>query len=256
MRRRPPLALAYHGVERVRLRDDPFRLFTDPAALRRHITLLRKWGYEFVTFAELARRLQEGGGRADNSVAMTFDDGFSDNHSVLLPLLQDEGVTASVYVVAADMGKPHHVVPWRRCLHPEEVVELHQAGVEIGAHCVDHVDLETLSYEAALDQLVRCKALLEDVIDAPVQTAAYPYGRANEETRRACKDAGFLAACRTSGNGSWDDPWNLPRQDMIAACTTLGLWLKRDDRYQPVVETFPGRVVRGLFHRGQVLIGR
>jgi peptidoglycan/xylan/chitin deacetylase (PgdA/CDA1 family) len=249
---RPPLALAYHGVERVPLADDQYRLFTDPAALRKHLALLRKWGYSFVTFADLARRVAAGAGT--NCVALTFDDGFSDNHSVLLPLLRDEGVTASVYVVAGDMGKPHHVVPWRRTLHPEEVVELHEGGLEVGSHCVEHVDLDTVPYEVALEQFVESKAVLSSLIGAPVETAAYPYGRASATVRQACRDAGYVAACRTSGNGSWDDPWNLPRQDMIAACTTLGLWLKRDDRYQPLVRTFPGRAARGIFHRAQKLV--
>jgi len=253
---RPPLALAYHGVERMPLKDDRYRLMVDPAALRKHIALLRKWGYEFVTFVELARRVAAGSEAASGCVALTFDDGFADNHSTLLPLLRDEGITASVYVVFNDMGKPHHVMPWRRCLHPEEVVELHEGGVEIGSHCMDHVDLDTLSYDECLAQLRESREALSSLVGAPVETCAYPYGRASEHARRACRDAGYLAACRTSGNGSWDDPWNLPRQDMIAAGTRFGLWLKRDDRYQPLVRTFPGRVARGLFHRAQVRAGR
>lgn len=252
MRTRPPLALAYHGVERVRLKDDPYRLFTDPSALRRHVRILRSWGYRFVTFAQLATLAGEG--NASNCVALTFDDGFADNRTALLPLLQEEGATATVYVVAAELGVPHHVVPWRRTLHADEVRELHAAGVEIGSHSMHHVDLSSLSYEAALDELAGSRASLEDLIGAPILTAAYPYGRASRATRDACRDAGFRAACRTSGNGSWDDPWNMPRQDMVSAATRLGLWLKREDRYEPLIRTFPGRAARGALRRAQVLV--
>ena len=247
-----PLCLAYHGVERVRLRHDPYRLFTDPVALRRHIGRLRRWGYSFVTFAELARPAREG--TAAGRVALTFDDGFADNHSVLLPLLRDEGVPATVFVVSGHMGKPNHAVPWRRNLHPDEVLALAEGGVEIGAHTVDHTDLSTVGYDEALDQWRRSKQELEDLLGAPVETAAYPYGRVSDDAVRACRDSGLLAACRTGGEGSWDDPWNLPRQDMVNGATDLGLWLKRDDRYQRLVRTFPGRAARGVYRRALPLV--
>lgn len=250
----PPLCLAYHGVERVRLRDDPYRLFTAPDALRRHIARLRRWGYTFTTFGELAARAEAGPAAAAGCVALTFDDGFADNHSVLLPLLADEQVPATVFVVSGRLGQPNHAVPWRRSLRDDEVRDLHRAGVEIGSHTVDHVDLSTVGYDEALDQWRRSKASLEELLDAPVETAAYPYGRAGDIAARACRDAGLRAACRTGGEGSWSDPWNLPRQDMINGATAIGLWLKRDDRYQPLVRTFPGRAARGVYRRAHALV--
>ena len=248
----PPLCLAYHAVDRVRLRHDPYRLFTDPAALRRHIATLRRWGYDFTTFAGLARRVAAG--TADGHVALTFDDGFADNHSVLLPLLEETGTTATVFVVSGRLGMPNHAVPWRRSLLAEEVRALHDEGVEIGAHTVDHADLSTLDYDASLAQWTQCKADLEAIVEAPVTTAAYPYGRVNDDAVRACRDAGFEAACRTGAEGSWDDPWNLPRQDMINRASRIGLRLKRDDRFELLVRTLPGRAVRGVYHRVQMRV--
>ena len=63
-------------------------------------------------------------------------------------------------------------------------------------------------------------------------------------TIRACRDAGFAAACRTSGEGSWDDPHNLPRQDMLNRSSALGLRLKRDDLYEPLMRFAPARAAR------------
>ena len=62
MRRLPPLALAYHGVRAVPLRDDPMRLFCSPAQVAADIRALRAWGYELVTFGELAARSRRGEG--------------------------------------------------------------------------------------------------------------------------------------------------------------------------------------------------
>ena len=85
------------------------------------------------------------------------------------------------------------------------------------------------------------------MLDEPVEVAAYPYGRANADTVRACRDAGFLAACAATGRGSWDDPHHLPRQDMdqpLRRC--FGLRLKRDDRYEPLMRFAPARAARRL----------
>ena len=53
----------------------------------------------------------------------------------------------------------------------------------------------------------------------------------------ACRAAGYAAACRTTGRGSWDDPFDLPRQDMNYGAGVLGLRLKRDDRYESTMRS-------------------
>ena len=130
-----------------------------------------------------------------------------------------------------------------------ELTELRATGVEIGAHSVSHPDLSTLSYEAALEELAGSKKQLEAVLGEPVEVAAYPYGRANAGTVRACRDAGFLAACSATARGSWGDPHNLPRQDMENRSTMIGLRLKRDDRYEQLLRFAPARAARRLGRR-------
>ena len=224
----PPLALAYHGVADVPLRQDRHGLFVRPQDLRRQITKLRSWGYRLVSFGELARLASAS--EAAGHAALTFDDGLVDNAETLAPLLAEEGVPATVFVVSGWLGRPHRSVPWTRIMNEAELGELRATGVEIGAHTISHPDLSELSYETALEELAGSKRQLEAVLGEPVEVAAYPYGRANEETVRACRDAGFLAACSTTGRGSWLDPHNLPRQDMENGSTMIGLRLKSDDR--------------------------
>jgi peptidoglycan/xylan/chitin deacetylase (PgdA/CDA1 family) len=249
MTARAPLCLAYHGVARVRLRDDPYRLFTDPDALRSHIARLRQWGYTLVTFGELARRVSSGDGAG--LASLTFDDGLEDNHSALLPILQREGVPATVFVISGKLGRQHDDAPDHRMLTTDQVRELHDAGIEIGAHTANHTDLVAVDYDTALREWTTSKQDLESIVGESVTTAAYPFGRINESAEQACKDAGLEAACLTSGEGSWDDPWRLPRQNMINGASRVGLWLKRDGRFEPLVRSLPGRAVRGVYHRVQ-----
>jgi peptidoglycan/xylan/chitin deacetylase (PgdA/CDA1 family) len=177
---------------------------------------------------------------------LTFDDGFADNLHTLLPLLQDVGAPATVFVVSGWLSRPHPYAPRTRILTAGEVRELHANGVEIGGHTVSHPELTALSRDGARAELERGRQELEAIVESPVRVAAYPFGLAGSDTIAACAAAGFEAACRTSGAGSWTAPLNLPRQDMDNGCTLLSLRLKRADRYEPLMSFRVGRGARRL----------
>lgn len=250
-RARPPLVLVYHGIGDVPLRSDPHGLFVRPADLRRHVGRLRSWGYRSLPFGELASALARGEDVAA-CCALTFDDALTDERTELGSMLEELDVPATVFVPTALMGLPHPAVGGR-VMTADEVADLDRAGVEIGSHSDTHRDLSALSFTEARDDLERSRGRLEEVVGRPVRVAAYPFGRATEETVRACREAGFEAACLISGKGSWGDPFRIPRQDMDAAGTMLGLWLKRDDRYEPLMRTIPGRAGRRLVRSWRIL---
>ena len=248
----PPLALVYHGVAEVPLARDPDALFVAPDELRRQIARLRQWGYRLVSFGELAAEV--GAGRGRDCTALTFDDGLVDNLQTLAPLLAELAVPATVFVASGWLGKPHPAATWTRIVTAEELRALRGAGIEIGAHSVSHPDLSTLSYEQAREELAESKRQLEEVLEEPVEVAAYPFGRATEETARACRDAGFRAACVATGRGDWADPHLLPRQDMENGCTLFGLRLKRDGRYEPLMRFRSARAARRIVRRAKAAL--
>lgn len=79
-------------------------LFVSAATLRRQLEeVARRW--EVVSLTEAARVLAEGprGPRRD-LVAVSFDDGYADNHAVALPVLSALRVPATIYVATAFTG--------------------------------------------------------------------------------------------------------------------------------------------------------
>jgi peptidoglycan/xylan/chitin deacetylase (PgdA/CDA1 family) len=251
---RSPIVLAYHGIADVPLTRDWYRLFVRPEEIRRHIARLRAWGYRIVTFGELAAAARDGNARG--LAALTFDDGLADNAASLPGLLAETGTAATVFVISGRLGRSHPDAPWARIATADEVRSLHAAGVEIGAHTVSHVDLTQLDHAGALAELAGSKQQLEEVVGAPVDVAAYPFGAVNGTVVEACRDAGFAAACGSRGRGDWSEPLNLPRQDVVNRQTRLGLYLKRDDRYEaamkplaPLVGSPPGRLGIKLIRR-------
>jgi peptidoglycan/xylan/chitin deacetylase (PgdA/CDA1 family) len=239
VRRSPPLALAYHGVAEVAMRDDPHGLFTDPRALRRHIARLRAWGYRLVTFGDLATAVEAG--RAAGLAALTFDDGLADNLHGLVPVLHDEGVPATVFVIAGLLGQRHPDYGDARLLTESELREL-AAHVEIGSHSVHHLELTSVPVDVAREELASSRRTLEGLTGKPVDVLSYPFGGVNPTVMQAARDAGYRAAAGVSGQGAWDEPMHLPRQDMTNGGTMLSLRLKRYNRYEPLMRF---RLVRG-----------
>lgn len=233
--------LAYHGVATVPAREDPYNLFVRPDDLARQVRALRRWGYAFVPFGELVERAATG--RAAGAASLTFDDGFVDNLEQLAPLLRRLDAAATVFVVPGLLGRPHPDHPAARCLTAQEVVELADL-VEIGSHTMSHRDLTTLAPREQLRELRDSREALESLLQRPVDTVAYPYGRADRTTVAAAREAGYRAGCRTTGEGAWTAPLETPRQDMGNGSSLAGLRLKTAGRYEPLMQHLPARALR------------
>lgn len=76
---------------------------------------------------------------------------------------------------------------------------------------------------------------LSGLVEAPVTSFACPFGDADDRVRTAVAATGFTTACRTSGQGDWADPFDLPRQAMGNGSSALGLRLKQADQYESVL---------------------
>lgn len=146
-------------------------------------------------------------------VAITFDDGYSDNLHVVAPLLTSRNIPFTVFVAAGFVkGKQAGF------LSPSELLELSSLpGVTIGAHGFSHCDLTTCAHPQLEAELVSSKSYLEDVIGRPVVNMAYPYGAVNERVKEAARSSGYtLATC------SHFDV-NKPGRDPLLLCRTVVL---------------------------------
>lgn len=75
--------------------------------------------------------------------------------------------------------------------------QMHRAGMTIGSHSHSHAFLNRLSPELQLVELRQSKRILEEVLQAPVRSLAYPYGQAtdyDQHSRDAAKQAGYHCA--------------------------------------------------------------
>ncbi len=104
-------------------------------------------------------------------------------------------------------------VPLTPCMSVTQMREWAALGHEVGAHTVDHVNLENTPEEEARRQIVQSKTMLEDILGSEVTNFAYPFGGNHQIHRDMCRDAGFETATTTvhARARASDDPFGMPR---------------------------------------------
>jgi len=124
-------------------------------------------------------------------------------------------------------GRPQ--LPAKLMMRSEQVLSLHRAGMEIGAHTVNHPILSSLPDAQARSELAEGRDELQRITGAPVRTLAYPNGGPDRDydARHVAmaRDLGFEAAVTTAKGVSrlGDDLFELPRYTPWE--TALPRWL-------------------------------
>ena len=96
-RRRRMIILVYHGISTVDEHLWDSELYLSPDEFRRGLTVIRRCGCTVLPLREAAERLSRGE-LPPRAVTMTFDDGNYDFLSRALPVLQEFGFPATVFI--------------------------------------------------------------------------------------------------------------------------------------------------------------
>jgi peptidoglycan/xylan/chitin deacetylase (PgdA/CDA1 family) len=241
-----------------------------------------RW-FQVMPLDEAVVRLWSGNLPA-RAAAITFDDGYADNATQALPILQHHGMVATFFVatgfldggrmwndsvieavrvcqdkvldlrgvdlgahplesnpqrrmaIASLLGQIKYLEPARRreavafvketvgvalpenlMMSSKQVVQLHQAGMQIGAHTCTHPILACLCEAQALHEIRGSKLALESLLNAPVNLFAYPNGQPGKDYHaehvRMVQQAGFVGAVSTAPGAAamHSDVYQLPR---------------------------------------------
>ena len=99
----------------------------------------------------------------------------------------------------------------------EQVKNLHDSGMGIGAHTTSHPILANIDFSEAKKEMEASKTCLEGLIEAPVTLFAYPNGKPEQDYQlkhtALARELGFEAAFTTSRGTatSATDFWQIPR---------------------------------------------
>ncbi len=215
--------LLYHSVS-----GDPSPALADytldPARFEEHAAVIAEQGWQTLTVGELTRRVAEGAITDEPTLAITFDDGFADTAEQAAPILDRHGLAATIYVTSGCVGQD---CDWlgpqgrRPMASWQQLRDLSDLGWEIGAHSVDHSQLDVLRPAALREQIRGSRSGLQDHMGLPVESFAYPHGYHSGRVRREVIAAGFLSACavKNSLSSTADDPYALARLTVASTLT-------------------------------------
>lgn len=179
--------LMYHAVGDEEGADWPASLIMKPWLFESHLQYLTEQGYTIVSVEQLAHRLEQGAS-VDKYVALSFDDGYKNNYSVVLPLLQKYGAKGSFFVINREMGDELH-------MNEQEIKALIDAGMELGSHTYSHNPLAKIEEKYLVWELDTSRYWLKKKFDGYiVRTLAYPNGSYNSTVAGAAKKYGFYRA--------------------------------------------------------------
>ncbi|MFM4863048.1 polysaccharide deacetylase family protein [Aeromonas media] len=211
------------------------------AMFEKHLKLMKWLGYETLTFRDLAdkgfiHRLQYG----KKYLMITVDDGYRDNLTRMLPLLEKYGYKAVVYIVT---GEDHNRWDVEHRTHPDtpvalmsgdEIKALVASGhVEVGGHTLTHPRLSTLAPAQQEYEIRTNKERLEQLLGHSLLSFAYPYGDLNESAKAQADVAGYRYAVATNSGprAMHQDPLQIRRIAIFPRTDMFGLWRKIRGNY-------------------------
>jgi peptidoglycan/xylan/chitin deacetylase (PgdA/CDA1 family) len=202
-----PAILMYHYVRTVDQASDPlgYELSVTPEAFDQQMGWLHGQGYASVRIDAVTQCLRGEAPCPSKAVALTFDDGYADAYTEVLPVLRRYGFSATFYIISGFVGQPGYMT-W------EQIAALRDAGMEIGAHTVSHLDLTSLDWGTAGYEIAQSKADIEHHLGGSVLSFCYPTGLYNPTIEEQVRSAGYSSATTTRWDSDYGDILALPRR--------------------------------------------
>jgi peptidoglycan/xylan/chitin deacetylase (PgdA/CDA1 family) len=207
--------LTFHSVD-----DQSSVISFPPRLFKAGLARLKEHGHQTIDLTEAVGMVKRLEMFPERCFVITFDDGYANAYSEALPVLQQLGMSATVFLTAGEArtGDSTSRLPsqnGREMLSWSEIREMHASGsIQFGAHTLTHPDLTKLPAERIESEVGDSKSIIENALGAPVVSFAYPYGRYDKRSREiasrhfecACSDRlGLITAA--------SDPFTLERVD-------------------------------------------
>lgn len=187
---RPKISvLAYHSVG---LNSSSYSVGT--AEFRRQMDYLVK-NYRVVSLDEILDFLEGKRRLPKKSVAITFDDGYLDNYVNAYPCLKKYRLPATIFVATAYLQKKMLLGDvYLPMLGWEEIEEIIQGNINIGAHTANHLDLSRIDLDGAEKEILESKIVIQKRIRRNVDYFAYPFGIYNDDIVNLVRSLEFRGA--------------------------------------------------------------
>lgn len=192
--------LMYHYVDASLHPADPYSAgnTVSPEQFAAQMDYLAANGYHPVTLEQIYAAMGGLEPLPPKAVALTFDDGWKDQYSVVFPILRSHHFVATFFVITGHVGGE-----WS--MNWDELREMADHGMAIESHTVHHPDLRTLAPARLQGELTQSRDSIGAMLGEVPMAFAYPSGAYNQGVIAAVKAAGYRIAV-TTHHGDILDP--------------------------------------------------
>lgn len=244
-----PAVLTYHKVTRFELGGT----WITPSMFSRHLDGLLDAGFSFIdedTFIDTLDGRREG---RRSEILLTFDDGYRMILDSAVPVMEERGIPALIFLVTSFMGRENTwelQLPGRRFAHMawDEVKDLVSRGFGFGSHTRSHRDLTRLGTKEREDELTISREVIENFTGRRVRSLSYPFGRTDSRISSLARSAGYEAAFTLypSGPQAIADRYALRREGVWIIDTAGCVRAKVSGGGLFWVEDLKGRAINGV----------
>jgi peptidoglycan/xylan/chitin deacetylase (PgdA/CDA1 family) len=194
--------------------DAPYpELYVTRPDFRNQMNWLDEHGYEAVTLEAVEDAWYHGGTLPSKPVVISFDDGYRPQFTFALPELRRHGWPGVLNLKAEGSD-----------LYTSNVEAMIEAGWELAAHTIHHLDLTTLSAEQLKEEVAGSRETLHREYGVPVQNFCYPAGKFDETVIEAVEEAGYTGATtEIPGDAEKQKPYELGRFEILGSTGVSGM---------------------------------
>jgi peptidoglycan/xylan/chitin deacetylase (PgdA/CDA1 family) len=120
-------------------------------------------------------------------ISITFDDGFADNESLVLPVMEELNLPFCIFISSGFIEKKIS-----NYLTEVQIKKLaNHPLVTIGSHGQSHRPLVELAKEEMIQELIKSKSFLSEICGYPVQFLSLPHGLYNDFIIEKAMEVGY-----------------------------------------------------------------
>lgn len=197
--------LEYHMVQQD-TPEDSYAYNVPVEDFQQQLDYLQQEGYTTISIRDFLRAKKGLLQLPEKPIILTFDDGYESNYTELLPILEERGLKATIFMVTNSIGKDNYLT-W------QQLKDLEKRGIEIGSHTANHLPLTEMSLDEARNEVKLSKLLMEWNGMKTLYTLSYPNGKYTTDLEDMLKEEEYLAAVTgDAGLNTFDtDPYQLQR---------------------------------------------
>jgi len=209
--------LFYHSID-----NSGSDISTSVEIFGRQMAFLKKEGYTTLSLLDYVNNHYPENEPSQKSVIITFDDGFKSIYLHAFPILKRYGFTATIFLTTDYINASAHWISrdldliedniFNSSIRKKDLQKIKQAssfpllswgeisemsdyGIEFGSHTASHLWLGRTTPEKTREDILRSRAIIEEMLNKPVDFFSYPYSDYTLETKEIVRELGFRAAC-------------------------------------------------------------